>query len=581
MANLTAADYIKLYTDAKSQRSRHEPDWRLASAHCLPRQYSAWQTEGPTAYVNGSMAAARRVAYDTTAMRALPKFMAVLERICTPHNMRWQRLAVTDRSLARNPHVRNYFDILNDQLFAYRYESKANFIQASSEVYSGLGVYGNAPIYYGQRSNKSNYKKKNGFLYKACGLRDVFILVDDEGCVSHTFRRMFFNYRQFKMRWPEGPVPKCFAAQEKGTPSETTFYEFVHIVCLRQDYDDKALGVQRHPYMGVYISVADNQFVGEEQGFRSNPYLFPRIFTEADNPYGSGVAAQALPAMGTASQIKKTVIKQGQKAVDPVILTHDDGVMNGQVDLRPGAQNPGGLNRSGQELVKVLPTGDFKVSDMLLKDERDDINDAFFVKLFQIFTDLPEMTAEQSMQRLSEVSTIVAPVMGRIQSEFTGPGTERELDMLAEMGVMPPMPPELVEAKGDYQIVYTSPMAMGMYMEEVSGFIASVNDSIRLVEATQDPSYLDHYNFDAAIPEMAEFRAVPARWMNDANVKAKMGANRAQQQQQQQLIQNAANLSKAAQTAQQMQGPASAQMPAPGGQVPQQLPPLTPPQANG
>lgn len=572
MAQPKASDVIDQYKDAKTQRYRHEDDWRLASAYALPRQYSSWNSEGPQNYTSGGQAAARRIAYDTTAMRALPKFMAILERICTPHNMKWQRLTASDPVLAANLHVRGYFDQLNNLLFNYRYEGKAMFIQAISEIYASLGVYGNGPVYIGQRQ-KAVLDQKPGFIYRACGMRDIFILVDDCNNIVAYFRRFFLNYRQFKLKFPKSPVPQSFAAADKaGKGDENTFVEFVHWTSPRDDYDSTSIGVNRHAVIGSFLCVPDMAYAGDEQGFRSMPYLMPRLMTEANDPYGFAPMAQCLPAAGTASQIKKTVIKQGQKAVDPVLLVHDDGIMNGTVDLRPGAQNFGGVDKQGRPLIHALPTGDFRVSDKLLADERDDINDAFFVKLFQLFMDRPEQKEVEVMEMIAEKAMIVAPVMGRITSELLSPCTEREIDMFAEMGLLPSMPPELVEAKGDYKTIYTSPMAMGMYAEEVSGFTRSVQQSLSLVEATQDPSYLDHYNFDTAIPEMAEYQAVPARWMNDPKTKAAIGQARAAKQQQQQLLENAAPLAQAAKTASTMQGSQAAQLPQPQqqGVVPQQ-----------
>lgn len=576
MARPDAKTYIDLYNDAKQLRVPREADWRLAAAYCNPKQYNAWNSTGPSTNI-GSMAAARRIAYDSTAMRALPKFQAVCERILTPHNMRYQALSVSDRNLASNIHVRTFFDTLNDKLFAKRYEAKALFIQSSAEMYGSIGTYGTGPVYLGNRK-PSPTNKRGGFLYRSCALRDVYILIDDDGSVSHVFRRFWLNCRQFKQKFPGAPVPKCFAAQDaSGKMQEASFFEFVHVVCERADYDPSSLFVNRHAFTGSYISVTDATYVGDEQGFVSQPYLTPRIGTEAGDPYGYGVASQAIPAMGTASQIKKTVIKQGQKAVDPVLLTHDDGIMNGSVDLRPGAQNPGAVDKQGRLLVHALPTGDFKVSDQLLTDERDDINDAFLVKLFQMLMQEGEKTAEEVLQFIADRAMMVAPLMGRVQSEFLSPATEREIDLLVESGEMPPYPPELVEAKGGYDIIYTSPMAKGMYADEVQGFMRAVNFAEQLAQGTGDPSYMDNFNFDTAIPEMAEMQATPARWMATPAQKASKGDARSKMQQQQQLLQNAGNISAAAKNVQAMQGAQGAQIPPPmQGGVPAAQPPMMP-----
>jgi hypothetical protein len=100
--------------------------------------------------------------------------------------------------------------------------------------------------------------------------------------------------------------------------------------------------------------------------------------------------------------------------------------------------------------------------------------------------------------------------------------------------------------------VYTSPLAKGMYMEEVSGFARSVEMANTIVAATQDPSHLDHFDFDVALPEIANYMGSQTRWMaSPEKLEAKRG-QRQQQTEQAQLMQNAPALASAAKTAAEM-----------------------------
>ena len=105
MARQQPEDVIRLYEQAKSIRSPHESDWRMAAAYVLPSHYSAWQTEGPAAY-HQKNSAARRVAFDTTGARSLPKYVSILERLATPAGQKWHGLTPSDPSLRSKPRVR-------------------------------------------------------------------------------------------------------------------------------------------------------------------------------------------------------------------------------------------------------------------------------------------------------------------------------------------------------------------------------------------------------------------------------------------------------------------------------------------
>lgn len=551
MAKVSAEEEIQRYREAQNLRRPHEPDWRMSAAYCLPRHYSAWTTDGPIVSPGNSASQTRRLNFDSTGVLALPKYMAVLERLITPHGTKWHGLAPQDKNLARSYRVRKFFDELNDLLFQYRYEAKANFRQSSAEMYASIGAYGLGPIYIGKRKSKL-FGAQSKLFYKACHMRDVYVLVDAEGEVDTVYRRMYINKRQFKDRYPDEPMPKSL---ERGGAKDTEDdkKEFFEVVRAREDYDGSAIDEKRLPLVSRMVAVDDKHYVGKESGYQSMPYLTPRTFTEAEDAYGFSPALQALAAMGTASSIKKTVLKQGQKAVDPVLLTHDDGVMNGRMNLRPGAQNPGGLDRQGRLMVQPLPMGNFTVSEKLLEDERRDINDSFFVTLFQILIDTPEMTATEVMERTAEKAALLSPTMGRLQSEFAGPCIGREIEVLAEAGLLPEVPEELIEAEGEYEIVYTSPMAKAMYAEEVSGYMRAVEFAMNIAQHTQDPSMLDHFNFSVSIPEIADRMAAPTRWMHNENEREAVAEARAQAQQQQQILQNAAPIAGALRTAAEMQ----------------------------
>lgn len=550
-----ASDVIAVYNEAKSLRSPREPDWRLAAAYCLPQHYGAWSTEGPVTFGANGVSSARRTVFDSTGMRSLPKYMAILERLATPAGVRYQTLSPSNKYLLKSARVRQFFDELSNLHFTMRENAKSGFRTASNEVYSGMGVYGTGPVFCGQRPITAVNRSK-GFMYKACQLRDIFIIVDDNGEVVAVFRRMWMNFRQwkakFKKQFDEGKIPKAMEAEsKKANPSETVNFEIVHYVYVRSidEHDPSALDAKRHPVASRYVCVQSQEFIGEESGYANMPYLTPRTFTIAGDPYGFSPAQLALSSLGGASSIKKVYLKQGNKAADPVLLTPDDGIMNGEIDQRPGAINPGGLDRQGRKLVQALETGNFQVAERLLEMDIAAAEDSFFVFLFTILKDRPEMTATQVVEEAGQVTSMLSPTMGRLQSEFLAPLTEREIGLISEMGLMPQIPPELEEAKGEYEIQYTSPMAKGVYAEETAGFMRTLETAINLVSATQDPSHLDHFDLDVAIPEIAYNNATPQRWMRTMEAVEKIREDRADQTQNAELLKNAGGLAQAGKVA--------------------------------
>ena len=540
---------VALYQQAKTLRYPCEEDWRKAAAYVLPAHYQSWTTEGRADTGQTGLEAARRVNYDSTGMLSLPKYTAILERLATPSGQQFVQVRAKSKELRRVKRVQAFYDNLTDTLRDMRMHPAARFRTTASEVYQGMGVYGNGPLYIGKRSRITGERGGDGIKYVACQLKNCFVLVDDEGNIVGFFRRIWLNLRQFKSKFPDVSPPRAFSTGAKG-PTENKFEEFVHYVCMRdaKEYDPTALDRRRHPWVGQYVCVKDKAMIGEQSGYTSMPYKMPRTATMPDNAYGYSPAMLALASLGGASAMKKANLKIGNRAADPTILTPDDVTFNGNVDIRPGRVNPGGVNADGRRLFQILESGDFRVAEALLQDERMDTRDAFFVTLFDILSQTPEMTATEVMERVAERIALLSPTLARLQSEFLGPMVDREVDMAFELGMIneDDIPPEVLEDGGEFETIYTSPMAKNIYAEDISGFMRSFEMASRAAEVQQDPSPLDHFNMDTAIPEISEHLSVPARWLRSPDEIAQMREQRSEQAQQDQLVNNAAGLGAAA-----------------------------------
>jgi len=553
-------DLLRMYMEAQQIRSPYEADWQMNAAFCLPRHFSSWQTEGP-AFMAPNNSSVKRYAYDATAARALPKWAAILRRLATPDGHKWERLTASDPALMQSYRVRDYFDQLTDLLFKLRYDPRAMFSQTVDETYLGLGCYGTAPVRIKWRTKKA-YDHRGGLSYKAMPLKDMFPLADGDGIIDTMFARLWRTATQAAKDFGSDNLPASIKAElNKPVPSNTRYFEIVHVVAPRnvEDYDPNSLSTSRHPFYGCFISVEDAAYIGPEDGFASFPYLIPRTATEPGGLYGFSPAQQASPAMGSVNAMKKSLLRLGQKKADPPLLASDDGVLSGRLGLTPGYVNYGAINAQGQPLVQPLLSGDLQPAKEILQDERADIDDAFLVNLFQILMETPEMTATEVIERVAEKAALAAPTMGRLQSGLLGPEVERVLMLISENApmLMPQPPPELVEARGEYEIIYTSPLAKGLHAEEDSGFLYMIQSSIEVASTTGDPSIMDHYNFDVAIPELAEHRSVPTRWMNTPEQIQAIRDQRAQAKQQQDMVDSSTALGTVGAAAIKAQSPAA------------------------
>ena len=470
---------------------------------------------------------------DATGMLALQRFAAICDSLLTPRNMTWHGLTASDRYVAKQRDVKLWFEEATRTLFQERYAANANFPGQNHANYEQLGAFGTHGMFVDDFMDQ--YGRPNGIRYKSIPLGELFLKENHQGLIDGFIRWFKLDALQaYTMFGPERFPIFLYPALKSG--SKMT-YNFLHRVCPRRDYDPGRYDHKAMIWRSDYVCV-DALALMREKGYYSFPMAIGRYVQTPNEVYGRSPAMMVLPALKTLNLEKKVFLKQGHRAADPILLTADDGMIDG-ASLRPGAINKGGVNQDGKPLVQVLPTGEIQISKEMMQEERSLINDAFLVTLFQILTESPQMTATEVIERTNEKGILLAPTVGRQQSEYLGPLIDRELDLLVRQKKLRPMPLELVEAKGEYEVVYTSPLAKAMRAQEAAGFQRTVENVREMVAITGDTSMLDPFDFDTAIPEIADIQGVPASWMASPKSIAMKRKNRAAAQQRQEQIQAA------------------------------------------
>lgn len=471
--------------------------------------------------------------FDPSASLALNKFSAAIESFASPRNMRWHGLTVTDKSLKNNQRVKEYLDDVTRVMFDVRYSPRASFATQSHEAYTSFGAFGTGGMFI------DDDVKARVIRYKSLNLASTWVLENHHGQIDTVFRCFSRTLRQIEQRWP-GKLPQKLAQKLEKTPDE--LIEVVHFVGPREDYDTSRVGYPGMPWRSCYFIESEKHEI-EESGFRQWPFAIARDLTSADEIYSRSAAWIALPSIKTLNEMKRSMIKAGQKMADPPLLASEDGVL-GAFSQAPGALNFGGLDSNGNQLVKPLMSGArMEIGIELMDKERDLIGAGFLADVYRALVENPSMTATQAMQIISERAVLVAPVLGRLQ-EFLGNVIDREIDILNHAGQLPEMPQELIEAQGEYRIEYTSPMSRAMRASEGVAIVRTLEAVTPLAQI--DPSVLDRFKLDEAAAEIAEINGVPAKIMRSAEDAQAMKDGRAQAQQAQQLIDAAPSVTAAA-----------------------------------
>ena len=514
------------FNNVKGNRTTWESHWEEIAERVLPRQ---------TGFVGDQVKGEKKTQkiFDSRPQIALDRFAAVMDSMLTPRQQKWHNLKTTDESLNKDHDVKAYFYEVNNILHSARYSPKANFASQNFERWISMGAFGTGSLF-------TDFVPGVGLRYRCVNLRDTYFLENHQGIIDTVYREFKFTARQAVQRWGTDMMPERIVKALEN-PKQNQEFTFIHVVAPRDDFQRGRMDAKGMPYSSYYISVQDKQLVAPEGGYGSFPYSISRYVTAPDEVYGRSPAMTALPDIKMLNEMAKTDIRAAHKLIDPPLLLHDDGMLGGgamTINMTPGGLNMGGVSRDGRALIQPLQTGTrVDIAEAKMEQRRQSIDNAFLVTLFQILVDTPRMTATEALIRAQEKGMLLTPTMGRQQSEALGPQIERELELLQSHQMLPPLPPALEEAGGDYEIIYDSPMSRMQRAEELVG----VQRTMELLApfAQIDPTVLDVFDRDALARMTAEVSGVPMPILRSPEDVEGIRKQREEAEQQQQMVEQA------------------------------------------
>lgn len=493
MSDSRADDILKTHEDMVSVRGNWNSLWQEVADRVYPQMADFVDKKFPGEKRHDKV-------FDSTAILALEKFGAALHSLLTPDNQLWHRLTIGEERLSDNHPIKVYLDEVTKRLFALRRAPFANFSSQVNECYKSLGAFGTMGMLIEDIPGR-------GIRYKSCHLGELYIAENNNGVIDYVHRKFEYTGRQAVKAFGIDNVPtKVKECYEKS--DLTTKFEFIHCVKPNEERLSSRRDYSGMEFASYYVACEGKQIV-DEGGYRTFPYAISRYATSPKEVYGRGPAIMVLPDIKMVNEMEKTTMRAGHMAVDPPLLLFEDGALQ-SFQMRPRALNYGGVDEQGRQLVKPLETGAKLPWAIEMTDaKRGLINDAFLVSLFQILVENPQMTATEALLRAQEKGQLLAPTMGRQQSEFLGTVITRELDILGNIpGALPDMPRELVEAGGFVEVDYTSPLSRLMRAEDGVAILRTIEQLTPIAQL--NPDVLDIFDFDMMPKELAEINGVPA-----------------------------------------------------------------------
>lgn len=520
MADERANELIRLQEQMASRRGIWEGHWREIAERVRPTQ-NIFQQQRPDGDKRNEKI------FDATAPLALPKFTAAVISFSFPHTQRYQTLTTGDEELDDNPEVKRYLEAVCDALFKARYDASANFISQSAEVIMDDGAFGTGILYIDDALGK-------GIRYKSLPLAECYISEDEYGSINRLHRKFQFTAEQAARKFGVDKLSEGIKRALDKDPLAK--FWFLHCVGPNEEYDQRRRDHRGMAFASCYIEF-ETRTVVDEGGFRKFPFAVPRFETSPREVYGRSPAMAVLPDIKMLNEMSKTVLRAGQQVVAPPIMLTEEASLQA-FNVRSNALNYGYVDQNGRPMAIPFNTqGRVDIGLDMMNQRREAINDAFFVTLFRILVEEPQITATEAMLRAQEKGQLLGPPMGQMQSGLLGPTTEREVDILAVAGALPPMPQALLDRGGHVHVKYQAPLNQAQRAGVGVGILNTVQAITPL--ATIDPSVTLRFDIDGMAQELAEINQVPARFIRSDDEVDELKQQQAAQAQAQQLLEAA------------------------------------------
>ena len=482
--------------------------------------------------------------YDTTADKANKVFAAGLVSNIVPAGEKWFRFE------AKNPQasegVRQWLAATSDIITDLIYTS--NFYRGIHEDFLDAGCFNTSAMLMEEG-------KKYAFNFVNIPVGFFAIDEDSEGNVDTFCREWEWTARQAAQKWGRDRLGKqCCDSLDAGSKQGGKKFKFRHLVKPRMDgvVDLGYAAPTARPWASYYLCLEDKCVV-EEGGYYEFPYLTSRLLRSNGEVYGRGPGLDAMPEIKMVNAMERDILAAVQKMVNPPWLSPDDSSYT--PDNRPNGVTYWDSTQQQNKPEQLEMKNRVDLGEQKTEQKREIIRDAFYNQMFQMLTTMEEQkrekTAYEVQQMVAEKLVLFSPLFARMCEEKLNPLLERAVGIAARKGLLPPPPSGAVE-DGEYQIVYTSKIALAIKAAENQSFATMIQLVMQMAQL--DSSVVDVVDWRGGFRKVARNIAFPPSLIrDDAEVDRRQADKQKALQEQQQaehaqaMTQSAKNLGPGAQ----------------------------------
>lgn len=450
---------------------------------------------------------------NSTATRSLRLLASGMQGGLTSPSRPWFRIRTEDPQLYKIEDVSVWCQWVEDLM--YSVFNGSNFYSSVHTLYKDEAGFGQGVLF-----EEEDPKTIIRFTVSPAG--EYCLAANARSEVDTLYRRFFMPARDIVGRFGRESVSDDVKRAVNTPGSYYQWFEIVHIIEPNTDRDASKIDYTNMAYRSCWMEYRKTDKLLSKHGYMEKPFMAPRWSCEFPEVYGEGPAFDALGVTKLLQAMEKTSCKAADKQVDPPLRVPSK--WHKKANLLPGGHNLVDSNDPKDSIGKLYDIN-FDISQVEAKIQRYEqlIERLFFMDLFTLITDRPEMTATEVLERKEEKLNLLGPVIDNQIHELLDPVIERTFNIMERRGMIPP-PPEALQGSS-LKIDYISLLAQAQKMIGIGGMEAYLTVAERL--AAVDPGSLIKTDTDAYLEEYAERVAVSPRITRDQELVEQARADQA------------------------------------------------------
>lgn len=513
--------YFQRLSALKQERGSWEAHWLDLSEHFLPRHSRFLKERGGE---SGQDKRNTRLV-DSTGLLAVRTLSSGMQSGLTSPARPWFRLSLRLEDSAKAAEAKNWLHVTQEIM---------NGVFAQSNLYDQIHTLYHELAVFGTGCMIVEEDPANVIRCRTLSIGEYYLDTDAEGRANTLYRKLSLTPRQIMDLWPSTPERVRLIAQAESP----TRLDILHVIEPNAEQRSGSAHAAHRPFRSVYLLMAGQNEVLEENGYYDFPALCPRWDIQGGEVYGHSPAMDALADCRMLQRMRRDGLEALAREVRPP-LNIPGGLGAGGVlpDITPGALNFISPLSQGQEAITPLyrVNSNLQALEGTVASYQQQIKEIFFYDLFLMLSQAPrQMTATEVAERNGEKMLILGPVLDRLRSELFQPLIERSFKILWRNAYLPPLPGCLLGE--DLKIEFVSILAQS---QKASG-INSVRQVVDFVAsgAALNPEVLDKLDLDEAVDQVAEMSGVPPLLIRPAEAVMGIRLNRAQRKAEAHQVQN-------------------------------------------